>query len=236
MIRRIRYQRVYNLRDLGGYPTDEGMTKANVFFRSDNLSFLSEDEIEDLKGHGLKQVIDLRHEKEIALEPDPFEKDLDVLYLTHTHIDSKDMTNEELNAIALSELYFKMATNKAFIYPVFEAFANHEGLTLFHCAAGKDRTGVITALLLKAVGVCDLDIVADYQVSKTYLLPKYAHLENNPFHEFAQLYDSKPETMLEFLQNLDAHYPDLNEYFEEIGITKDQLERIRLKFVERNIK
>ena len=75
MMRRIRYQQVYNLRDLGGYPTPEGVTKSKVFYRSDNLTLLKAEEIEDLKHHGLKQVIDLRHEKEIDIEPDPFEKD-----------------------------------------------------------------------------------------------------------------------------------------------------------------
>lgn len=236
MMRRIRYQQVYNLRDLGGYPTSDGVTKSKVFYRSDNLTLLKEDEIEDLKNHGLKQVIDLRHEKEIDIEPDPFEKDEEVLYLNHTHLDTKDMTNEELNAFLLSDLYYKMATNKAFIQPIFEAFANYDGLTLFHCAAGKDRTGVITALLLKAVGVDDLDIVADYQVSKTYLLPKYSDLENNPFHAYAQLYDSKPETMLEFLEKINLSYPDLSQYFGEMGISSSHIEKIKTKFIERNTK
>ncbi len=232
-MRRFRFENVFNLRELGGYQTNLGQTKYNVFLRSDNITHLSKDEIQTLKDYGLTRVIDLRHLDEITKERDPFENDADVTYQNTTYDALQTHTIDELNDWELSKLYILMSEKEEFIQPVFSSLAEEKGTVLFHCSAGKDRTGVIASILLKLVGVDLYDIVADYQVSKTYLNPKYNDMLNNPSIMYASLFDSKPETMFDFLNYLDEKYDSIEAYLNSKGISDKQIEQIRSKFIER---
>lgn len=232
-MRRFRFEKVYNLRELGGYQTPNGDTKYGVYLRSDNISFLTENEIKMLKAYGLKRVIDFRHRLEIVEEPDPFEKDNDVLYQNFTYDGLVDYTDEDFDKIHMSKLYITLCEVQEFIQPVFTALALEEGTVLFHCSAGKDRTGVIAAILLKLVGVDFYDIVADYQVSKTYLDHKYKDNQDYSFLKYLNINDSKPETMIEFLNYLDEKYDSIEAYLNSKGVTQKQIEQIRSKFIER---
>lgn len=232
-MRRFNFKKVFNLRELSGYPTPSGDTKSHVFLRSDNLTHLSPTEIQVLKDYGLTQVIDLRHDQEIKHEPDPFKEDEDVEYKNIAVTDYASFTTQDLSEILLSDLYITMAENKTFIKSIFEALANETGTTLFHCSAGKDRTGIISALILKLVGVSDWDIVADYQVSITYLIPKYEPMDHNPAKQYPSLYDSKAETMFVFLDYLNQTYPSIEAYFYHKGLSEETLNQIKLKFIER---
>lgn len=232
-MRRFKFEKVFNLRELGGYPTIEGITKEKVFLRSDSITYLTQDEIEQLKAYGLKRVIDLRHANEIAVEADPFATEKDVLYQNYTFDALQSHSIEELNEWQLSKLYIKMAENQEFIQSVFKALAQEEGVVLFHCSAGKDRTGVIASILLKLVGVDLYDIVSDYQVSKTYLYPKYHQMVNNPNIMYASLYDSKPETMFEFMEYLDTNYENIEAYLISKGISENEILKIKDKFLDK---
>ena len=232
-MRRFNFKQVYNCRELGGYCTPEGFTKEAVFVRSDNTTHLTEQEIKHLKSYGLSTVIDLRHKPEIADDPDPFEHDPEIDYQNIAVTDYASFTTEDLNEILLSDLYITMSENKVFIQSVFESLAKAKGTVLFHCSAGKDRTGLISALLLKLMGVAQSDIVADYQVSNTYLIDKYKDMEENPSHRYVNLYDSKPETMFVFLNYLEKNYGNIENYFRDKEVSIETLERIKTKFTER---
>lgn len=232
-MRRFNFNAVFNCRDLGGYFTaDHRLVKDHVFLRSDNLTGLLEDEIEFLKKYGLEAVIDFRHQNEIDLEPDPFVE----LELVHYHniaiLDHAQFTLEDLNRIKLSDLYIQIAENERFIKPVFETLAKYNGTVLFHCSAGKDRTGVISALLYKLIGVANVDIVTNYEVSFTYLVPKYVDADRNVSEVYADLFASKPETMITFLQYLDYKYPNIDDYFTSKGISIKTLESIKRKLLD----
>jgi protein-tyrosine phosphatase len=231
MMRRYPFEAVYNCRDLGGYTCQDGsLTKERVFIRSDNLTHLKEEEMIYLKSIGLKAVIDFRHQNEVDPEPDPFSNDLEVKYHSVSILDHAQFTLEDLNRIQLHELYIQIAKNKAFIRAVFEQLAQTQGTTLFHCSAGKDRTGVISALVLKLVGVNDIDIVADYEVSYTYLVPKYSTGDVNVSLVYQDLFDSKRTTMELFLTYLNTQFDSIDDYFRGIGIRDDLLENIKTKF------
>ncbi len=232
-MRRFRFENVFNLRELGGYQTALGQTRYGVFLRSDNITFLTDKEILMLKAYGLKRVIDFRHHLEIEEEPDPFMKDTDVLYQNYTYDALVDYTDEDFDKIHMPLLYITLCEVEEFIKPVFTALAEEEGTVLFHCSAGKDRTGVIAAILLKLVGVDFYDIVADYQVSKTYLDPKYKDMIDYPYAKYIHINDSKPETMIEFLNYLDEKYDSIEAYLNSKGISDKQIEQIRSKFIER---
>lgn len=232
-MRRFNFKHVYNCRELGGYCTPDGLTKEAIFLRSDNVTGLSAADIQYLKDYGLSTVIDLRHKPEINEEPDPFELDSDIDYKNIAVTDYASFTTEDLNEILLSDLYITMSENKTFIRSVFETLAQAPGAVLFHCSAGKDRTGLISALLLKLMGVENSDIVADYQVSNTYLIEKYKDMKENPSLRYVNLYDSKPETMFTFLNYLEKRYGSIENYFRDKEVSDEMLSQIRSKFIER---
>lgn len=232
-MRRYNFKNVYNCRDIGGYFTDKNqVVKHHVFLRADNLTGLSESEIEFLKEEGLESVIDLRHQNEIDQDPDPFVGHKDIHYHNIALLDQAQFTLEDLNQIKLSDLYIQIAENARFVKHVFETLALYKGAVLYHCSAGKDRTGVITALLFKLVGVANVDIVTNYEVSFTYLVPKYVNADRNVSDVYAELFASKPETVVTFLQYLDAKYPNIYDYFLSKDISLETLDAIKHKMLD----
>jgi protein-tyrosine phosphatase len=233
MIRRYPFKYVYNCRDLGAYVTLDGnTTKSQVFLRSDNLTDLQIQEITYLKSLGLQAVIDFRHLDEINPSPDPFANDTDVAYHNIAILDHAQFTLEDLNQIQLHDLYIQISKNRSFIQSVFKCLAQYEGVVLFHCSAGKDRTGVISALLLKLAGVSDVDIVADYEVSYTYLEPKYMDQDVNVSLVYKDLFDSKRDSMQVFLTYLNQNFTNIDDYFRLMDIEASVLKQIKKKFLQ----
>ncbi|NLB18186.1 MAG: tyrosine-protein phosphatase, partial [Syntrophomonadaceae bacterium] len=98
---------------------------------------------------------------------------------------------------------------------------------LFHCAAGKDRTGVVAALLLNLLGAKDGDILANYEVTFSYLF------SDTPFETSnlpLNLANSNRENMVAFLENLKTDYGNVYNYLIECGLTEAQLETIKALF------
>lgn len=231
-MRRFNFKAVYNCRDIGGFITSTNqIVRNNVFVRSDNLTGLLPDEIEFLQAYGVQAVIDFRHQNEIEHAPDPFINHGGVDYYNIAILDHAQFTLEDLNRIKLSDLYISMSENKNFIKQVFETLANYEKTVLYHCTAGKDRTGVITALLYKLVGVSDIDIIADYEVSFTYLVPKYSGRDENVSEMYQDLFSSRPETMATFLNYLNYKYPNIIDYFISRDISMETIDIIKRKLL-----
>jgi protein-tyrosine phosphatase len=231
-MRRFNFKAVYNCRDIGGFLTQSNqIVRNNVFLRSDNLTDLQEDEMEFLQTYGVQAVIDFRHQNEIDHAPDPFVNHPNVDYYNIAILDHAQFTLEDLNRIKLSDLYISMSENKAFIKQVFDTFAKYDKAVLYHCTAGKDRTGVITALLYKLVGVPDIDIIADYEVSFTYLVPKYVGRDENVSEMYQDLFSSRPETMSTFLNYLNYKYPNIMDYFISRDISMETIDIIKRKLL-----
>lgn len=231
-MRRFNFKAVYNCRDIGGFLTQsKQLVKTNVFIRSDNLSDIQEDEIKVLEAYGVQAVIDFRHQDEINQAPDPFTKHPSIDYFNIAILDHAQFTLEDLNRIKLSDLYISMAENKTFVKAVFDTFAKYDKAVLYHCTAGKDRTGIITALLYKLVGVADIDIIADYEVSFTYLVPKYVGRDENVTETYRDLFSSKPETMETFLNYLNYKYPNIVDYFKSKDISMETIDIIKRKLL-----
>ncbi|MEI7667839.1 MAG: tyrosine-protein phosphatase, partial [Erysipelotrichaceae bacterium] len=222
---------VYNLRELGGFETDDHqITVPHMFLRSDNLTDISQEDYQKLKQYGLSDVIDLRHESERLMFVDPFEKDIDVHYhalsLIKTAMDEKIPSNYTLDM-----LYIDLLNSKDIILEIFKVFAKAKGTVLFHCTAGKDRTGVITALLLLAMKVSEQDVIADYQVSDTYLYKKYKITDQSLALEKQHLIYSKPSTMIIFLRHLKQKHGNARNYLLSIGVNETILHQIEAKFL-----
>ncbi|MBF9235262.1 tyrosine-protein phosphatase [Microvirga alba] len=173
----------HNIRDLGGYALrGGGQTRWRSILRADGLHNLMEDAQAELVRNGLRTVIDLRNAAELSAAPNPFRTHPDVVYhniplfsalapIHMSHDPSRgpfDMSVRYCDAIDLCQ----PAISKVIV----TIAAAEDGGVLFHCSAGKDRTGIIAALLLSAVGASEDVVIDDYALTETVASPLIARL------------------------------------------------------------
>lgn len=166
--RRIAVRGMFNLRDVGGYPTsDGGTTRWRMLLRGDAPHRLTDDCHAVLDRIGLRSVVDLRSQLERDLAPAAW-GNLPVTVRSRPVLSAVDP------ALTLEDLYEHMTSEcaGALTGAVVEISRTAGSPTLVHCSAGKDRTGVVIALVLAVVGVGDPDIVADYALTSRYLNPR----------------------------------------------------------------
>lgn len=178
--RRIPLEGAMNFRDLGGYRTADGSrTRWGRVFRSDGLHGLTEADRRELAVLGLRTVYDLRRDVERERHPSP---PLDGSVRSVVLTIGEAAEQPELLDLMLAgqiteadddfmvEVYGKIVADHAMTFGVLlSALASPDALpALFHCTAGKDRTGVAAALLLTVLGVDESDVLDDYELSTRY--------------------------------------------------------------------
>src|SRR5258706_15220588 len=178
MLHELHLEGGYNIRDLGGYPTEDACsTQKGILLRSGNLDKISVAAQQQLIDYGVKTVIDLRDEWEAEHFPNPFAQSKIVTYLNLPLIGNNVSRNatwkaESQNYTALSELYTKYLEHcQSQLGTIVSTIAESTFATVFHCHAGKDRTGIVAALLFGAVGVPDAAIAEDYALSASQISP-----------------------------------------------------------------
>lgn len=226
-MRRIICENVQNLRDLGGYLTKENkVTKFGKVYRSDLPNNMKTSEINYLIQNGLTTVIDLRKEEELKRNPNCL--NIDKIDYYNINLLGDKCPNEEQD---IPKGYIEILGNKETMYQVFNIIKEAKGSVLFNCTAGKDRTGVVAMLLLLLAQVPDDDIIADYQISYTYIREKIRkmHIDNPDLPAF--LGNSKLEYMEETLKLFYSKYNNINSYFKYLGFNDEQIEQIKSKLV-----
>jgi protein-tyrosine phosphatase len=229
--RRLPLAGAYNLRDVGGYPAaDGGQTRWRTLFRADSLHRLTVEEQEALLEYGVRTVIDLRRPDETASAPNVFAASPRVRYLHLSITDSAPDPNGP--SIALDELYRRILDDRQAQLGAVLTALSEEGAfpAVVHCTAGKDRTGLIVALLLGIAGVPPEQIVEDYALSAVYLAETFwaevsARLTaaGIPLERYRQLLASAPETMVATLAYLDERYGGAVGYAAHLGLVDRQL-------------
>ncbi|WP_235886361.1 tyrosine-protein phosphatase [Paenibacillus cymbidii] len=227
----------FNVRDLGGYATkDGGTTRWGAFLRADGLHKLSDDSRTALIGRGVGTVIDLRHAGELLDKRNVFADDSRVAYHHVSLINPTSLATRQ--AASLADLYIGMLEgSKAELLRVFTVLAEHGGAAaLYHCAAGKDRTGVVSALLLELAGVPHETIVEDYSLTAECLVPIMDELRGDrPAGMTAEMYEAfigcAPANMKAMLQYLTERYEDAERYLLAIGLPADKVQAIKAKLV-----
>ncbi|MDR1355356.1 MAG: tyrosine-protein phosphatase [Propionibacteriaceae bacterium] len=234
---RLPLENAYNVRDLGGYPCPGGVTRWNTFLRADGLSALSAADIDFLLRYGVRGVIDLRSAQELVSAPEP-EKLLAAVEYFHIPLLSGDVTDATKVQIAPSEsflgtFYREIIKNgKAAIKNVIETIAAVDtGAVLFHCAAGKDRTGITAALLLGIAGVDISDIVANYEVTYTYIRKNPTIIAEAAIYPVEFLF-SHAEFIEGALTDIVDTYGSIWNYLLDCGVAEQALHRIRERFIE----
>lgn len=224
-----------NTRELGGYETQEGSyTKTHCYIRGATPAFLNEEDAKYLYDYGVRVIIDLRGQNEIEKAPNPLKDYKDIQYY---HVDVFGDRNASLvpsNASFkdMGELYCIMLDYlKPNIKKVFDLFLeNLDSTILFHCSAGKDRTGVISALLLDLVGCHPYDIVKDYSESYENNREIYDELLKLTTKENEHFLSSDPLYMLKMMDHLSENYGSSRAYLLNIGLTEDDIDDLIYHF------
>lgn len=219
---------IENMRDIGGYKNNLGYElELGKLIRSNLPQNLSDSDVDIIKEMGINTIIDLRTCEEIETKKSVFE-DNNNFKVYHIGIDvGKDIPkSEEL----VSKSYMSMLTLKDKMKMIFEIVGTHDGV-LYFCNAGKDRTGVVTALLLKLLGVSDNDIIEDYMATKEYMkeiLIRYA----NSNEEILNIITPKRIYMKRFLREFEVRYRSVENYLEVIGVKEEVINNIKNNYVK----
>lgn len=234
----------YNVRDLGGYSTQDGrQTTWKTLLRSGNLDKLSDAAQQNLIDYGVKTIIDLRDEWEVESYPNVFERSASVMY-RHLPLIGNALSQDEIwkakseNYETLKDLYaIYLADCQRQIGTIMNAIIESDGCTLFHCYAGKDRTGIVAALILRTVGVSQAVIAEDYALTEEqikHLYPgwlQWAMDTGQNMARFEQEISAKAATMLGLLETITQEYGDAEGYLTQCGISHNQIERLRTRFL-----
>jgi protein-tyrosine phosphatase len=227
--RRLSLQGAHNVRSFANLRGSRGPIPAGSFLRADDLTALTAADRDALAAAGVTLDVDLRTKDEATTAPDALANDARFKYLRISlmgteHIDMSSLPD------SLGEMYVQsLATVQPQFLQVFRAMAAEgQGTVLFHCTAGKDRTGMVAAMLLSLAGVPRNEIIHNYAITAHYLRPTMAQnsqiagmLKANP--KLIALMGSRPSDMEAFLDAMNAQYGGALGYLKTIGLNEAEI-------------
>ena len=232
--RNLEFEGCVNFRDLGGYRTaDNRMVAWRTLFRADGLNKLTDTDLALMADLGLATVIDLRTLDEAEQRGSFPTERLDVTYVGLPLTDVLPAT-EELpewkEAAYVATRYAAMVSEGGpVLTSAIDALATGSALpAVMHCSAGKDRTGVLSALVLAFLGVPDESIIEDYALSAAAmerllerLMAEYPEAADQVAKYAPAILHVVPETMEQFLASLLAEYGSYDDLADALGVAGD---------------
>lgn len=266
--RNLAIEGVINFRDLGGYQTANGrVVRAEKAYRSAHLSAVSQKGIDDLASLGIKTVIDLRFNDEIKRFPtmklafqsadivswqdcelkDSFDQNSKPSVGKGTWRESLDSFDPEQVREAMRINYpQKLYSHRAIYKHMLVCLSEQKSPLLFHCTAGKDRTGVAAALILALLGVPDNVIVQDYLISGEYAQEFvesfyaagavnaqeqqdfHASLAQYPSEVIAPVFEANERYITTLLDYVNEHYGNFTNYAQQqLGFDKQSIQQLK---------
>lgn len=218
-----------NTRELGGYRTRQGnMTKVDTLLRSDEQKQLSSGDIAYLSERQITTIIDMRTKKVTSHLPSPFANKTPFAY-HNIPIEEGSGVPESMEAVPASYMNIAGSANMRQIY---RSIAQAPQGVLFHCSAGKDRSGVVSAILLLLAEVGDKDIIENYMMTKEYNAKRFALARKNYPDVDINIIIPREEFILRFLQLFREKYGNAENYMRSIGVLSEEIERIRGKLLD----
>lgn len=248
-VREVKLKGAVNFRDLGGYPTKDGKKiKWDRLYRSAALNALTEEDINRMKELKLAIVLDFRGPLEIQSAPDRViagAKNINLPAGSETVGDAKAM-QAMLAAIKdesyMTSFYGTIAPFKDRYKPMFDQLLQlgKDSALLFHCTAGKDRTGIAAALLLYALGVDETLIFEDYLATNYYRsreneraiagMVQMYHLDEKVARNMMA---AKKEYLEATFQSIRKAYGSVEHYLrDEMGLTEARTTALKQRFLE----
>jgi len=238
---RLFFDDLINCRELGGMPLEDGRVfKSGIALRSGSPSLASDKAIELLRAHGVKTVIDLRSKAELTHYGNPFESDgsthfFNIPLFVGDPDQEKDPTMVFLETHQMGDFYVMMLQELGKeIAQVMRVITNSDdGLVLFHCAHGKDRTGVIATLLYLLAGASRENIVLNYKVSYDYAKDFLDPLIEERVENMRHTLRSDAVNMKIFLDYMQDKY-DMNcsKYLLENGMTNEEINKLKGRIIQ----
>jgi protein-tyrosine phosphatase len=213
--RTLSWDGLYNVRDLGGHETPRGPTRFGAVVRSESLALLSEAGRAALTEYGVRSIIDLRSPHEAGLEAHPLAS-----------------LPSYRNVPLMDDLAMEHVAGIPEVAQVMRRLAASPAVHLVHCRAGKDRTGVIIALLLDNAGADRASVVADYALSDRAVSPLYeiwarqAGVDPAQALEESRRHPSRPEALLGLFDHLDSRYGGSRQYLLATGLSEPELDSL----------
>jgi protein-tyrosine phosphatase len=229
-----------NVRDVGGHPTEDGaVTRDGVVVRADALGRLSDAGWQALVDYGIARIVDLRLHDEREADP-PRDLPIELVHVQLVELDPeyRELMNRHLDTAADAAAYLRWSYgdflerfSDNFVTAV-RAVATAPGPALVHCVGGKDRTGLVVALLLRLAGVSLDRIDADYAVSEANL-DDQAWVDEAPDEIEAErrrkIIRSPEGVMAAVLAELEQRRGSVREYLLAAGSTAEELDAIRAR-------
>ena len=244
---RLPLEGITNCRELGGYVTkDMRVTKWHNLLRSNTFANATEDDLQFLLDYGVNKIIDLRTMPEVEKSPNPANdhssfiyKNVDLIGQNSDTLLSLQVEDIDLDEQSLGRRYENMVKTNKNLKQVFDILL--EGLdtggVLFHCTAGKDRTGVVSMLLLGLAGVSRVDIIANYQVTHTYIEDQLSMLNESDIDEdtiknLEYLWASNPASIALGYNAVMETFGSFQGYFEQLGYQEQEIIKLKNLIVE----
>ena len=253
----IRLKGLVNARDLGGIVTKYGIMKKGKLLRSPALDKLTKNDIEILKNHyQLKTIIDLRTDKEVEERKDVIFPNTKYLHMpifnerfpgiTHEKQEEFDDAYDNFD-LDLSRLYHGIMSTPylekvAEIVKTIMHLQDEEYAVLFHCTAGKDRTGIISALLLLILGAEKQTIIDDYLYSnkvgkgrtfRTYWLVRLFERNKRKAENIRNVFLAKLEYINQVFEVIEKDWNGIDCFLENgLKINREEINQFRQKMLE----
>lgn len=242
--RHVPFEACFNFRDLGGYRTADGrQIGARQIYRSDTLHRLTDADADTFRSLGIRTVVDLRSRTEVDDHGRIEIADADfVWHNVPMSAELKlaprgpDQPPPDFANLSPGESYLLMTERYAeSLGTVFSILTGRDALpAVFHCTSGKDRTGIVAALLLELLGVPDHTIISDYvlteEANERSMLwieahePDFAaYLNEIPYERRAP----SPEKIAGFLERFRAQFGSAEEFLANIGVAPARLDDLR---------
>jgi protein tyrosine/serine phosphatase len=230
-----------NVRDLGGVVLEDGgETRYGVLVRADNIRRLTEDGWRSLAAHGVSRIVDLRWQTELDEDP-PRDLDIDVVHVSllgEFDPDFKDDIGDYMAAddpagywaISYTRILEKFAPNFA---RALAAIADApDGAVVFHCAGGKDRTGLVAALVLRLAGAPIAEIAHDYGLTferRAGVPDRWVEAATDEDERARRSFmqHTPPEAMQRALEQLEHRHGSVEAYLLHAGLDEGRVERLR---------
>ena len=249
MSRTLEWDGCVNVRDLGGLPTaDGGRTRYGALVRADNIDRLTPRGWEALVAHGVGTVVDLRWHEERSTDG-PRDDAIDVVHVSLLGDDEESYVRALYRGLAgIADLTARMVAAYSdmletwrgrFAQAVAAVADARPGAVLVHCSAGKDRTGLVVALVLGLAGVEPAAIAADYEATTPALEELHSRWiddarddADRAWRLAQRMQTTPPEALAEVLDTLERRHGGIELYVAAAGLRDDQLARLRARLLE----